>query len=300
MSSRNFYCTNSWKIGSKLALKRLFGAAIDNSLLIFDHLIAGKRSSIYSSPDDILSPESRKLAIIATHILTPEGIHNFIFPLADMIAKGFHVCIVDTGELNFATQNSKVVIMKRNNKGRDFGSFRDALNHFDLENIDELILMNDSCFWNKDSMGKYLDNLPIELSDLRCITLSFQRVPHPQSYFLHISAPLIGTTRDFFKNEVRDWRFKRNIVKRGEIQLGQHLNKSGFKVVDFFGGSNSLYGSRKQKYLNFRFTNTMASHPKTIFDAVGVIKARQKHLIDSCSDPKFNITPEDKKFFYVA
>ena len=299
MSLRNFYCTNSWKIGSKLALKRLFGSAIDNSLLIFDHLIAGKRSSIYSSPEDISSSKSRKLAIIATHILTPEGINNFIFPVADMLAKGFHVCIVDTGQLNFSTQNSKVVIMKRSNKGRDFGSFRDALNLLNSEDIDELILMNDSCFWNKDSMGRYLDNLPIEFSDLRCITLSFQQAPHPQSYFLHISAPLIGTIRDFFKNEVRDWRFKRNIVKRGEIQLGRHLNKSGFKVVDFFGGSNSLYDSKKQKYLNFRFTNTMASHPKKIFEEVGVIKAKQKHLIDSCSDPKINITREYKRIFYV-
>lgn len=300
MSLRNFYSTNSWKIGSKLALKRLFGSAIDNSLLIFDHLIAGKRSSIYSSPEGVLSSESRKLAIIATHILTPEGISNFIFPLADMLAKGYHVYIVDTGHLNFSTQNSKVVIMKRRNKGRDFGSFRDALNLLNLENIDELILMNDSCFWNKDSMGNYLDNLPKEFSDLRCITLSFQRAPHPQSYFLHISGPLIDTIRDFFKNEVRDWRFKRNIVKRGEIQLGRHLYKSGFKVVDFFGGRNSLYDSKKQKYLNFRFTNTMATHPKKIFEAVGVIKAKQKHLIDSCSDPKINITPEYKKIFYVV
>jgi hypothetical protein len=295
----DFYYTKSWKTGSILAIKRLIGYFIDGVVLPFDHFIAGKHNSIYSSSARITERESKKIAIIATHILTPTGINNFIFPLAELLAGGFQIYIVDSGPLRFSTQNKKVTVIKRKNLGRDFGSFRDVLKILDLNKTYELILMNDSCYWSEGSMKKYLTDMTQEFSDVRCITLSFQKIPHPQSYFLHIMSPSISVIQDFFENEVRNWKCKRNVVKWGEIGLARHLNESGCKVVDLFGGHNSLFHEKKEIPLNFMSTNTMLSHPQEVFRLIGVIKVSKKYLLESYLESKTSISPEHKTLFHV-
>jgi hypothetical protein len=299
VSLLDFYYTNSRKAGATLALKRFLGFLFDSLILPFDHVIARRRDSGYSSFGTIVPSESGKIAIIATHVLTPTGVNNFAFALAELLAGGFHVFIVDSGHLQFSTQNQNVTIIKRNNLGRDFGSFRDALNILDLYKTDELILMNDSCFWSEGSMRKYLTEMTGEFSDVQCITLSYQKVPHPQSYFLHILAPSIAVIQDFFKNEVRNWRSKRNVVRRGEIALGRYLIESRCGVVDLFGGHNLVLHKQKKMLQDLKSTNTILSHPQEVFRLIGIVKVRQKDLIDPNLQSKANIPPEYARLFYV-
>ena len=301
MSLKNFYFTDSWKIGIILAIKRILGCTLDNTIMQIDHLLAGKNKSIYSiTGEKFENPPSEKVAIIATHILTAKAIINIIFAIADLLADGFHVYIIDTGHLQFTTKNLNITILKRNNVARDFGSFRDVLARLDLGMANELILMNDSCFWSENSMSKYLNEQSREFRDIRCITLSFQRVPHPQSYFLHIKASRIRLIQDFFRNEVRDWRFKRNIITRGEIKLARVLNDSGCEVIDVFGGNNSLYLTKKQKYLNILSINTMVTNSCEVFNSIGVVKVSQKHLVHPHLAFDSIVPPEQATLFYVS
>jgi len=294
-----FYFTNQLGIVLLLRVKRIFGLIADQLLPVYDHLTASRENSINSNSGNYPYSNSKRVAIIASHITSVAAVSNFIFPIKELIANGYFVCLIDTGKIEFSTLNPKLLILKRNNLGRDFASFRDALKNMNLTNTEDLILMNDSCYWERNSMNKYFKKTETEFSDVRCITLSFQKTPHPQSYFLHFKKPVIRLVLYFFQNEVRNWKSKRNIVNRGEIQLARYLNKSNVKIVDVFGGNNFMYNFENPIPGRFFATNTMAFHAQEVYELIGVIKVKQKNFVGN-SENQRDISEEFKDLFYVV
>jgi hypothetical protein len=277
----NLYFTNQMRIVLVLRIKRMGGLIADHLYPVLDHFRADQKNSIYSTSGNDTSPESKKIAIIASHIKSIESVSSFVYPLRELISNGYFICLIDTGKIELTAVNSRLMILKRENIGRDFGSFRDALAHMRLSNVEDLVLMNDSCFWKRNSLDKFLRKMKNENSDVRCLTLSFQKISHPQSFLLHFKKPVIRMVNEFFESEVRNWKSKRNIVNRGEIGLARRLNDAGITVIDMFGGSNFMYNSKNSIPKNSFATNTMEFHAREIYRSIGVIKTRQINLLDS-------------------
>jgi GT2 family glycosyltransferase len=128
-------------------------------------------------------------------------------------------------------------ILIRCNEGYDFGSWKAALHWIkeDLNNIDQLVLTNDS-FWGPITP---LDNLFERLSstdaDVIGLTDDQMYTPHLQSAFLAFQRQVIQSDAfQSFWDQLEAWPRKRDLIKRYEVGLPVRLEKAGFKTHSLY------------------------------------------------------------------
>jgi len=135
--------------------------------------------------------------------------------------------IVNTGVisiLEITNEADKILAFDRKNTQRDFGSYKFGLKYLNLEGCRRICLINDSVFWQKDSVLDFLKKA--ELKDARVIgmTKSSQRGIHLQTYCLVFKEPVMEDFRVIL--ELPPVLFKRSIVFFGELRLTRELMKS--------------------------------------------------------------------------
>ena len=137
-------------------------------------------------------------------------------------------------------------IILRENKGFDFGAWRDALHEVDLSDYDELVLMNNSVygpfrpfreifsrmagndadFWGMTEFPETYNSRREEVKNLpNCI------IPrHIQSYFIAFRKQVFTSDafRDFWE-KVHDVSTISDVVAQYEMHLTKHLENAGFK-----------------------------------------------------------------------
>jgi rhamnosyltransferase len=149
---------------------------------------------------------------------------------------GFTVHLVSTApHLEPADQRQVegfgVVVHRRENRGRDFGSWQWALGHVvSPAELDWLLLANDSVF------GPLFDLEPIlraqcgSAADFFGITDSYEHAWHLQSYFICLRGEVVRSAafREVFAQDFAN-ETKRAIIDNGEIFLSQALAEAGFR-----------------------------------------------------------------------
>ena len=119
----------------------------------------------------------------------------------------------------------------------DFGSykigFRYAKEHYLLDDVDEIILCNDSCFC-VDSLKPAFDKMSTKPCDFWSMTASNEYEPHLQSFFLVVKKKLFNS--EVFCNyldNVKHLDSFLEIVNTYEIPLKKTFEKEGFKSASY-------------------------------------------------------------------
>ena len=117
----------------------------------------------------------------------------------------------------------------------DFGSykigFRYAKEHYLLDDVDEIILCNDSCFC-VDSLKPAFDKMSTKPCDFWSMTASNEYEPHLQSFFLVVKKKLFNS--EVFSNyldNVKHLDSFLEIVNTYEIPLKKTFEKKDLKVL---------------------------------------------------------------------
>lgn len=119
----------------------------------------------------------------------------------------------------------------------DFGSykigFKYAKEHYLLDDVDEIILCNDSCFC-VDSLKPAFDKMGTKSCDFWSMTASNEYEPHLQSFFLVVKKKLFNS--EVFSNyldNVKHLDSFLEIVNTYEIPLKKNFEKEGFKSASY-------------------------------------------------------------------
>lgn len=119
----------------------------------------------------------------------------------------------------------------------DFGSykigFKYAKEHYLLDDVDEIILCNDSCFC-VDSLKPAFDKMATNSCDFWSMTASNEYEPHLQSFFLVVKKKLFNS--EVFSNyldNVKHLDSFLEIVNTYEIPLKMTFEKEGFKSASY-------------------------------------------------------------------
>lgn len=119
----------------------------------------------------------------------------------------------------------------------DFGSyklgFRYAKDHYMLDDIDEIILCNDSCFC-VSSLKYAFEKMTTSECDFWSMTGSNEYEPHLQSFFLVIKRKLFNSeVFSNYLNKVKHLDSFFEIVNKYEIPMRKPFEKYGFKGESF-------------------------------------------------------------------
>ena len=149
---------------------------------------------------------------------------------------GWSTLIVNNGaSLDEDTSRYSVLVINRENTGRDFGAYRSAVTRFSGF-LDETIFANSSMYWSKGSFSKIVNKIyDFSESDILFMTESLFPWQHGQTYFIWFSKGAIQKSAHLmaFKN-VRNWKSKKLLVWNEELTLFRRLTQAGFSVDFLF------------------------------------------------------------------
>jgi lipopolysaccharide biosynthesis protein len=170
-------------------------------------------------------------------------------------------------------------IMVRENRGYDFGSWKLGIECADnLPAYQRLILANDSVYGPLHDLHNLILDMRQRGAAVWGITDSYQLEHHLQSYFLvfereALDNPAFG---EFWQN-LPTYRFKRSIIRDGEIGLSAKLSRAGLCVGAVYG-----YDSLRKNYPEM----VIEAERKSIFAApVNPTRSLWDLLVSDCGCP---------------
>ena len=165
-----------------------------------------------------------------------EQVDDYVFYYLERVRQaGFAIAFITTTSLNkecaekIAAQCALVI--ERENKGLDFGSWRCALELLQWGRpFEALLLANDSVFGPMQDLGQ-LASAMNKRFDLWGMTDSYESGYHLQSYFLHINKKVISSEvwLTFWK-EMDTGLPKSQIIQQYEIGLSEKILNAKFKL----------------------------------------------------------------------
>ncbi len=195
---------------------------------------------------------------------------------------GWTVLFVENGDISTSDiRNRNFHFIKGNNRGRDLGAYRDLADYM-RDYSGALIFLNSSIFWNMSDIHqivKKCEDLTENDADVVGLTDSYQTgVRHLQSYFFFFSPASVrlGAHQKAFLH-VKNWKFKRAIVRYGEIPILTRLQQLGFHVSviqpyeslkEQFIGDNevkNIYSKRDYKQIKKRLEIGIPLNPTQHF-----------------------------------
>lgn len=128
-------------------------------------------------------------------------------------------------------ENTCSVIKCRENVGLDFGSYQLGLQLIDKDQVDYLILANDSVYGPIYPLKETFDKAVASPADVFGITLSNEKYPHLQSYFLIFKKTVINSSifNQFWK-KLDLGKGKKEIIHDYEIGLSRTLAEANFEL----------------------------------------------------------------------
>ena len=122
-------------------------------------------------------------------------------------------------------------VVYRENYGKDFGSFKDAIEILSnrLKDLRVVILQNDSLIGPLYD-SNFINKIELMPHDVIGITESLDYKYHIQSSFIVIKSPLAIQILQNFMREYPVYQFRSFIVKYGEIELSQYFIKGGLNI----------------------------------------------------------------------
>jgi lipopolysaccharide biosynthesis protein len=143
-------------------------------------------------------------------------------------------------------------ILVRENLGYDFGSWKIGLEHaHNLSAYQRLILANDSVYGPLHDVRDLFADMHQRGAAVWAITDSYELKHHLQSYFLVFERPALENPAfGEFWNNLPFYRFKRSVIREGEIGLPARLSRAGLRTAAAFG-----YGALRK------------NHPEVVLEA---------------------------------
>lgn len=120
----------------------------------------------------------------------------------------------------------------------DFGSYKRgfiyAIQHHLLDDADELIFVNDSCFAPFHPFKPIFEKMSSTECDFWGLTLNTEFYPHIQSFFL-VFRPLVFNSAVFknFMQQITTQTNVNNIIQKYEIGLTKYLEENGFNKATY-------------------------------------------------------------------
>lgn len=194
----------------------------------------------------------------------------------------------------------------------DFGSYKRGFLYLlpRLDEFDELIFANDSCFGPFHPLAEIFDEMDAKDCDFWGITKNhfgyrksvkrfIVRRPHVQSYFLVFKKNILqsGILNDFMKT-VKHEDDKRQVVSKYEIGLSELLVENGFKydvLVNAYGRINNITILKwRQIILKYRMPFMKCSLPRLVNKSSTTVEGYQD-IIAQVSDYPVNLIENNVK-----
>lgn len=165
--------------------------------------------------------------------------------------------------------NFNATVLRRQNRGRDFGAYQAALawlNQNELMNsIETLFLTNDTLYYLTPPDDVYAR---LSKEEWGCLYMNLERHSHAQSFLLSFSKTVFSSNAFVrFWNQYVPSNIRRHAIHKGEIALSSALIKQGFRVkpyvndFDFATQANldSLTSKKKFSQLNLPVGNLVGA-----------------------------------------
>ena len=239
---------------------------------------------------------SKREAIFAHY--DPNGIvYPYVtYQLSELQRCGFRITFVSSspsirGEYLRLLAGSCRQIILRKNHGYDFGSYKDGLNHIgELENIEQLILANDSTYGPVWSLTGLLSAFTPDRCDFWGVTDSWQNGYHLQSYFIafYPAAFLSSTFRQFWYNF--PYISKKELsIRLGELEFTRSLLRADLRCAiycDYWKLYRSAHERLEEyktecRHVNGNNTGGTANVDGPLFSVTTqLLQCRYRHLED--------------------
>jgi hypothetical protein len=196
-------------------------------------------------------------------------------------AQGFTVVIANNGVVHLREDVKNIIWLRRRNLGRDFAAWKDLINGSNLAKVSELVLINDSCFWTENSLSNFISYARESSLGICCATISSQKKVHMQSYIMYLKGDSIHDLASFFKS-VKNWRFKRTIIKKGELALSEYLIEKGNYFDSWVKAPQRGYVKVLKKKIYVPI-NPIDYYSESVADKYGFYKKRFSYFSE-CND----------------
>jgi hypothetical protein len=238
-------------------VRSIGGALLDRILYVIEFIFKVKMAN--TNPSAVAIDDAN---ILVYSVYVNNEMESDWLEVAEIaVAESFHPIVVNTGSVKISTRNRHITTINRENVGRDLASYGVALSHLDLSNLDTLVLMNDSMDWNKSFVRSILTKKDFEENAIYALTLSKQKRDHLQTFLLVFNSSVMLAASEL--KSQRFFRFKRVIVREGEIRLSERWSQSGYTLKPLFEAEylmrKSLIGhslSSKEKHQILKFARS--------------------------------------------
>jgi hypothetical protein len=196
-------------------IRHLFGRVADWFSLL-DYLCSNKKYQILNETLQ-LQTSPLKIALVASYPKNIEDLNCILGLVKCLEGEGFYTLIVNNNKQIVFPAN--VNSITRKNIGFDLAAHREALSILNLNGTSDLLLINDSVFWDIERLNCILRDIAdsVEENTIYSLTESYQVKHHVQSFFLYFKKV---NPRDILA--VTSWKnvkFKRTAVRFGEMKI---------------------------------------------------------------------------------
>lgn len=197
-----------------------------------------------------------KVAIFSVYIQSEYG-NDWEDVVDAILSSGYKVVVVNTGPVNINYSKKNVHIVNRRNRGRDIASYGIGLKIIEIEKCESLVLINDSIIWNSKYVTKILKSAYLESMTIYGLTMSLQKNKHLQTYFLVFPKDVFSATKYFM--DLPEFRFKRTVVRRGELGASMHWTKLNFSILPILDYNDLEIGTLTKTGLSEYDRNKLAN-----------------------------------------
>jgi hypothetical protein len=203
--------------------------------LYFDFLFA-KILSLTKNESENFKLERNARVVFYSAYLTSESEFQIIQKhVKDELQNFDTTYLINSGEYTPTLEsNLPLIVINRENRGRDFGSLRYAIQNAgkSLQEVKELLILNDSVYWKAGALKQYVARAQNSEFTVTGLTSSYQHEYHLQSFALHFKGVNNLTLKVL--NNIYSFQAKRTIVKFGEKRLSRRLEKLGIHIGSLF------------------------------------------------------------------
>lgn len=221
-----------------------------------------------------------KIALYASY-QTGEEIPGYVrYALAHLAKTDFKVVLLTNertlsqASYEFLADNNIELFLTQNH-GFDFGMWKrylhmQAISNSENENIERLLLINDSVVYYQDKFEEYFEQAEKSHADVVSLTSNDEFAPHLQSFFLYMKPAALGV---FFMHlfETPEQESFYDVTRRLEVALSEKFGEADVKMESLYHTERPVFfaykelieqgaGFVKRKLLQRRFSYEEKKH----------------------------------------
>ena len=196
-----------------------------------------------------------KIALYASY-QTGEEIPGYVrYALAHLAKTDFKVVLLTNertlsqASYEFLADNGIELFLTQNH-GFDFGMWKrylhmQAISNSENENIERLLLINDSVVYYQDKFEEYLEQAEKSHADVVSLTSNDEFAPHLQSFFLYMKPAALGV---FFMHlfETPEQENFYDVTRRLEVALSEKFGEAEVKMESLYHTERPVFFAYKE------------------------------------------------------